>query len=306
LALASDLFEIDIATLQIGPMVERRHVAWSAGEPSMVPQIALACDVGELAATLANQLQNVECVLGKAENNDAGWIIEAFGRPDYSASGGQPVGQFARIANVKFEAMTSITATSRGWIFTAPHPEGGLAVLMVAPSVADTALTADDVAERFALAGRRVSAADIIAIDRPEPIAPRLSECLIVENRVRIGDAALTIDPLRGDGVGFALRGVLLAQAVLTAIDSGQERTPLCSHYDKRLRSVFVSHLKTCSAYYRAARHATIWHSNVAAMDDLVARLDVREEAFQSLPLPRRQLAPPSASSSRASLSATR
>jgi flavin-dependent dehydrogenase len=279
LALAQTLFDVDIAMLQIGPMVEGRRVDWSADGTAVVPQIALACDVGDFAAALARPLRKAGCMVGGTADDDADWIIEASGRPVGStALGGERVGQFVRVANTKFEAMTTITATPHGWIFTAPHPGGDLVALMVMPSAASAASTPDEVAERLAFVGLKVTPADIVAIDRPEPVAPRLSVPLIVANRLRVGDAALALDPLRGDGAGFALRGALLAQAVLAAVDGGRERTQCFGHYEQRLRVVFLSHLKGCSAHYRAARHAAIWKRDVAAMDRLAAQLDLGEK----------------------------
>lgn len=272
--LASSLFGCDVADLAIGTTVERRRVDWSDGAADTVPQTALVCDAGEFAAALARRLPPSCGLGGSMDDEDADWIVNAAGRSSDAVAGGTRIGQFAWIANVGSDVETTVTATALGWIFTAPHPRGGLAVLMVTPSAATAAATVGDVAARLALAGRDVPAADIVAIGRAEPVAPQFAAPLVEKNRVRVGDAALALDPLRGDGAGFALRGALLAQAVMSGIGEGGDRGQLAGHYDRRLREVFVSHLHGCSAHYRAARHAEIWRHDIAAMDHLAARME--------------------------------
>jgi flavin-dependent dehydrogenase len=178
------------------------------------------------------------------------------------------------------DATTAVTATSAGWIFTAPHPAGGLAVLLVSPSAAAGAASADAMAERLAEAGYAVSARDVTDIGQPESIAPALAQPPHEEDRLRIGDAALALDPLRGDGTGFALRGALLAQAVLAAAERGEDRECCLGHYARRLRAVFASHLHGCVSHYGVARHAEIWRQEVAAMEALARRVAVDAAPF--------------------------
>ena len=130
---------------------------------------------------------------------------------------------------------------------------------MVAPSPMHAAPTAEEIALRLERAGRKVAADAICDISRPEPIAPRLAASLCGADRLVVGESALALDPLRGDGSGFALRGALLAQAVLAAIEDGHGIAQYLAHYEKRLRSTFVGHLRGCSAHYGAARHSAIW-----------------------------------------------
>jgi flavin-dependent dehydrogenase len=217
-----------------------------------------------------------------AEESESDWTIEASGRTAAEgACGGERVGCFARIVDMPFESTTSIAATQDGWIFTAPHPDGGLAALLVAPSPLRAAATAEDVALRLERAGRKVAAATVCDISRPEPIAPRLAASLCGAGRLVVGESALALDPLRGDGSGFALRGALLAQAVLAAIEDGHGTAQYLAHYEKRLRSTFGGHLRGCSAHYRVARHSEIWARDIAAMDRAAAAADVGEEPFE-------------------------
>jgi flavin-dependent dehydrogenase len=269
LTLASSLFDFNVADLKIGTIVTGRRVDWGDDEATVVPQTALACDAGEFAAALAGRLAERLRVLA-GEDDEADWTIQASGRSvDNQASGGRRVGQLARIVDRNVQPITTIGATPYGWTFTLPHPDGGTAVLMVTPSAPMAPTTPEAAAERLTAEGLPVAAVDILSLGNPQPIAPHLAQPLATENRLRIGDAAMALDPLRGDGVGFALRGALLAQAVIAAIEAGGDRAQLFNHYDHRLREVFVSHLRGCSSYYRAARYAEIWRTDVVAMDCL-------------------------------------
>lgn len=283
LALLAGLFDFDLAELQVGPMVRERRVDWSGHRPSVVPQVALVCDAGDLTAVLARRLQDAGVMVDGLDDADVDWTLEAAGRPGGEAwSGGERVGSFSRVVmDVADELATTITATHDGWIFTSPHPGGGLAVLIVAPSAMTMATTPDGIAKWLARSGRTVSPDAIVEIGRAEPVAPRLSAPLHVANRLIIGEGALALDPLRGDGTGFALRGSLLAQAVLAAIDKGRDRARCLAHYDKRLRSAFVSHLRGCGVHYRAARHTEIWRGEITAMERLATQLDPGEERFE-------------------------
>ena len=282
LILAAELFELDPAELAIGPTVSGRRVDWSDDGPGVVPQAALVCRADALAAVLARPLRDAGVFRDSVEESESDWTIEASGHPAAAgACGGARVGYFARIADVPPESTTSITATQDGWIFTAPHPDGGLAALVIAPTPMQAAATPDELACLLGRAGRKVPADAICEISRSEPVAPRLSASLCGAGRIVVGESALALDPLRGDGTGFALRGALLAQAVLAAIENGYGRTQCMAHYENRLRSAFLAHLRGCSAHYRAARHAAIWERDIASMDRAAAQADVGEKPFK-------------------------
>ena len=267
LALASDLLGLTAQSLSIGPMVEHRRVDWSGGEVRVVPQVALVCDAADLAARLATPLRDAGCLdHDESDEEESDWVLEAFGRHGRRAPAGERVGQFARVDGHFSREELTVTATRSGWIFTAPHPRGGLAVLIVSPSAALSAATEGDLAERLAEIRMDASAAQVTELSRPEPVGPALADPLWSGNSLKVGDAALALDPLRGDGVGFALRGALLAQAVLARIDGDTSRAESLGHYSERVRRAFVAHVEGCRDYYRVARFAEIWNRDVTAM----------------------------------------
>jgi hypothetical protein len=282
LSFAAELFRLDLSALLIGPLVRERIVDWSEGGRAAVPHVAVVCDAHDLAGTLAGPLWDCGVVRDVAEAVDADWTIDASGRPATTdAAGGTRVGYFARIANVAAEASTSITATADGWIFTAPHPVEGVAALLVAPSMARADASPEGIAAWLARTGRQWVPESIVDITRPAPIAPHIGQPLHVDNLLRVGEAALTLDPLRGDGTGFALRGAVLAQAVVAASLNGGDRSACLAHYGKRIRGVFLAHVRNCSEHYRAARHRSIWASDIAVMAALAHRMDVDDSPYE-------------------------
>ena len=236
---------------------------WSPAGPATVADPALVCDVGDFSAVLARSLRGA--VVTSSDDEDADWILDATGRPSADGlSGGERVGYSARIPDAAVESITSIAATETGWTFTSPHPDGGMAIMFVVPSRAT-----------------EIDRTDLADIAGPELIAPRLSASLCSENRIAVGDAAFTVDPLRGDGVGYALRGALLAQAVIAAIENGLDRRRCLVHYEKRIHDAFAGHLRGCCIHYRAARSPLIWAREITAMEELAARLDRHTEPFE-------------------------
>jgi hypothetical protein len=275
LALTCDLLGISIDSLRLVQLVEHRRVDWSNGTASVIPQVALVCDTADLAAALATPLRDAGCLEydepGTNTDDDADWVIEASGRPAGGAPIGKRVGQFARIATLPPAPQIIIAATSVGWLFAAPHPVSGTAVLLVSPTAVLCAVTVEDVVDRFAGTGIRTSAREVMELSKPKSIAPALADPISSGRRLSVGDAAFALDPLRGDGVGFALRGALLAQAVLARIDAGSSSRAEClGYYNARLRRAFVLHVRGCREHYRAARNAEIWKHELAEMDMVV------------------------------------
>src|SRR5262249_56394114 len=129
--------ELDVAEVTTGPMVARRAVDWSAEGASVVPQAAMICDVADLAATLERRLDE-SARAPDAADAEVDWTLDAAGQPaDEAVRAGERVGQFVRLATASMDATTMTgAATATGWVFAAPHPDGGWAALPVSASAA--------------------------------------------------------------------------------------------------------------------------------------------------------------------------
>jgi hypothetical protein len=79
------------------------------------------------------------------------------------------------------------------------------------------------------------------------------------------GTAAISFDPLCGDGTAHAVREAILATAVIRAISAGKRTDEVFAHYESRLTAGFQRHLANCRGFYRTGgsgpRPASNWWS---------------------------------------------
>jgi hypothetical protein len=258
IALLSEIFGREVAALVPARRVQRRRLKWESARPAEIDAPVLVCDVNALASRLA---EDIGCGAVAA----ADWLVTAAGR----AAAHSPVragGRRAMLANMappeEFDLdCAEIAATPWGWLFAAARADGRVAVTFVCPGsdIADEALGA---AIDFCWPGhvREVEAGALAAA------APQFSLECAWTGRLLVGDAALALDPLRGDGVGFALRGAILAHAVTNRTTDAQERSLWLAHYRERLRAAFASHVRHCVSHYERAAHNRIWRDEIAEM----------------------------------------
>jgi flavin-dependent dehydrogenase len=97
--------------------------------------------------------------------------------------------------------------------------------------------------------------------------APRLRDELCRPGWIAVGDEALSLDPLCGDGTGYALREAIVAAAVVRRIDDGLPAAEALDHYRTRLQRTLAAHLRGCVAFYRDAPFAGAWETELAAME---------------------------------------
>ncbi|HLI85762.1 MAG TPA: hypothetical protein VKV17_17745 [Bryobacteraceae bacterium] len=91
------------------------------------------------------------------------------------------------------------------------------------------------------------------------PSHPRASEPLAGPGWLSCGGAALSFDPLCGEGAGNAAREAILAAAVLRAACAGEDAHSLATHYSARLLAGFHKHLEICRQYYSTGHHGPWW-----------------------------------------------
>jgi 2-polyprenyl-6-methoxyphenol hydroxylase-like FAD-dependent oxidoreductase len=83
---------------------------------------------------------------------------------------------------------------------------------------------------------------------------------------IAIGDAAFSVDPISGDGTGYAIRGAILAASVINAIASNLLNSDYLHHYTCRLHKAFFSHLAQCLSYYSDAFSSSAWKMEIELM----------------------------------------
>ena len=94
---------------------------------------------------------------------------------------------------------------------------------------------------------------------------PKIISPLYGSNWISIGDAAMSFDPLCGDGTGQAIRSVILTAAIINGIASGLSKNECLHHYSMRLANAFFCHLRTCIEYYSAIP-SVFWKTEINLM----------------------------------------
>ncbi len=123
-------------------------------------------------------------------------------------------------------------------------------------------------------------AAQIVSIGEAAgrfPAYPRISNTLCDVDWLAVGGAAMSFDPICGDGVGNAVREAILATAVIRA----GAAEDLLAHYRARLVAGFLKHLELCRPFY-AACSGEWWRSELALLDKGIAWC--REQLANALP----------------------
>jgi hypothetical protein len=101
------------------------------------------------------------------------------------------------------------------------------------------------------------------------PAYPRISDPLCGDDWLACGSAAMTFDPICGDGVGNAIREAILATAVIRASAQGEVES-LHAHYRTRLTAGFLKHLELCRPFY-AACSGDWWVGELKLLDEGIA-----------------------------------
>jgi flavin-dependent dehydrogenase len=136
-------------------------------------------------------------------------------------------------------------------------------------------LIATGAAPRVLLAHSRLIAERISELGSfsPEiPAYPRISQVLAVKNDLACGTAAMSFDPLCGEGAGNAIREAFLAAAVVLAGDRiSLER--LQAHYASRLSQGMLRHLEICHQFYSTGGEGTFWKTQSRTLQESIATM---------------------------------
>jgi hypothetical protein len=130
----------------------------------------------------------------------------------------------------------------------------------------------------------QISSLSVDAAARTFPAYPQTLSSLCGRAWLACGSAAMTFDPLCGEGAGHAARQALLAAAILRASMRGEQSANLLAHYSNRLLHGFLRHLQVCLPYYRTGGPSHFWKNEAASLECGIRWLQNRlrgREAFQ-------------------------
>jgi hypothetical protein len=257
LALVRDIFDLT-GPLRGALRVSRRVVAWG---PQAKP---LSLKHSALAVPEELLLQGIRPELAAGHNpSSAGWKVFAA-RPLPAPALEHAFGsRMASVATVELRQQADSAACvmeslNDGWLFLIPGPSrlGWLLAAGASPE--------------HLLGQSRVIAAALSRHNPPcgeFPAYPRIASPLGGSDWLACGTAAMTFDPICGDGTAHAIREAVLATAVLRALDKGDSTEALVAHYEARLTAGFCRHLALCRAFYSSGGTSPFWTAELEAID---------------------------------------
>src|ERR1700722_2977620 len=113
------------------------------------------------------------------------------------------------------------------------------------------------------------------------PASPRMVVPLGADSWISCGSAAISFDPLCGDGTAHAVREAILASAVIRAADAGEPIVDLMSHYENRLTAGFQRHLAECLKFYSSGGNTEWWRAEALACVGGMGWCGQRKTAFR-------------------------
>lgn len=204
------------------------------------------------------------------------WVVDASGRASQIAqllravkhhSFGQRCAISMEVPLTKTNQQHTywIEAVQDGWVFLAPVGRDRALLQAMLPTISKEPL----LAIKDLLAQTRLIRTQVADTSGPATVfkaSPQIVEPLCEPGWIAVGDAAISLDPISGDGTGYALREGILAVSILNAIASGLPAHDCLHHYSLRLRKAFFSHLRECISYYSVVFPSLAWKSEIECM----------------------------------------
>jgi hypothetical protein len=283
-SLLTDLFA-DKKLLAGLPQIRKRVVAWGPGaQPVALPHSALVISEHDLLERLWARVQTPIEVSQSAGNQETNaWEIISSRTEQDARNEGRFGSRHAFVSNVQLKAAADrescwAESLDAGWLFLFPL-SGASACLISVGGPANSLLTES-----------RLIAAQVekpLTSTAEFPAYPRILSELCGSGWLACGTAAMTFDPLCGEGVANAVREAILASAVIRAALQGSEVDSLLAHYRARLMNGFLRHLHICHHYYSTGGTGPFWSSELKLLQRGIESLSAR---LQPQPSPQYRL----------------
>lgn len=223
-----------------GIAISHRRLYWNTDQLKILPEKSLSVDAVRLASRLARTIP--------AARESPQMIVRARGRRANPGIAARPLAAYVWDLPVSSNGHIDWCATmtvGRGWVALAPVPSGGinLQVYLTGGAEPEARENGTEVLDRLGLYAQG-------GLDDPPrrlDASTRLG-ALWQEAGCPVGDEALALDPLAGDGFGHTIRAALWVSSLLGAEDiSENTRREL---FRRRMVDVFRQHLQICARYY--------------------------------------------------------
>ncbi len=249
-ALISDIFEKK-NLFRDCHHIAKRTVAWGCEDAVTLEHSAVVVSEEWLLDRLRPRIDG--------DDGSSVWTIFASRPPDSTEHRfGARIASATRV-ELNDSSACAIEALDAGWLFLVPDAPGSGWLLAVGEASLDRS---------------RVIAEMISHIGAPGgefPAHPRIVSPLAGVGWLACGSAAMSFDPICGDGTGNAVREAILASAVVGAALKGHAAESLIEHYEARLKLGFKRHLMLCRDFYRNGGRGTWWQREAEAIEKGIA-----------------------------------
>lgn len=267
LQMTAELWDVRVEELLTGHISKTRQVSWESDDGMRIADSAMITNLAQFTHRLRQILEKSRVIFA----DDA----HACDAPDWALLANRPIPNDAAagtrvVLRAQIAPMPDLTegplvaAVQDGWVFAAQSHQVAAEIFLFTPAEHLTEVPRTYI--RRAAEEVFSSPVTVYANFPPATAAPALAQCAGWDRTLLLGETALRLDPLRGDGIGYAVRGALLAQAVV--MDALRSDVPhlYVEHYDRRLRQVFRDHVGNCCRHYLACWNAALWKDEIARM----------------------------------------
>lgn len=236
-------------------LIRRRMVRWGGSEAQtlVLPHVGVAVAESELlkriAPTLAEWPREIE--------DEPAWTVvcsRTFPEMARRHFGERTASAFPVTLSPECNAEACyVESVSSGWLFLLPFSRTEATLLCVG------AEAGAELIEQSSLVARQIAACG----GRPSsfPAHPSILDQLARPGWIACGAAAVSFDPLCGEGMGNSIREAILASAVVRASLRGGPVDDLIGHYKSCLLGGFLRHLETCHAFYSSGPQGDWWQT---------------------------------------------
>lgn len=253
------------------PRIERRVVQWGGGEPVAMPHGAIVISEADLTQAFSpdprEQATAPAFTIHAAPPFPSG-TLQRFGERRSTAAR-------IRLAAGAEPATCWVESAPQGWLFLIPDGAGGAWLLAVGGAP-------DDLARQSRVISGLIAA--IEPADGSFDTSPRMLTTLAGGDWLACGMSAIAFDPICGDGTAQAAREAILACAVVAALQRGEDRQALLTHYHSMLLAAMRRHLQLSLPFYAQGGTSEWWQQQFAAAR---AGYDACTARLGALPPPR-------------------
>jgi hypothetical protein len=241
------------------PIVRKRIVSWGDAEPVVLPHSAVVVP----EQVLLDRLRIPAWRMDKVDVAQATWTIFTA-KPSENRSEEKHFGsRRAFVSEVELAHETDpnacwVESVDKGWLFLVSMGNGTGSLISVGE------LT-EQLLDKSRLIMRQIR--NLNGTTAEFAAYPRIASRLCGEGWLACGTAAMTFDPLCGEGVGNAAREAILASAAVQAILAGENTGEILEEYSLRLMLGFLRHLENCKEFYSRDVAGAFWSSELELIE---------------------------------------